>query len=187
MISRLNLCLLPLFICVLWTSRAYSQTDSLEGEKWLERFSEQKQANEYLPALRSVDQAIAFFRKANVMERWIYSGRQKADLLATLNDQPFTALDYLDTCLVEISGWRQPVKMEEFDQYCRFFLTQAYIAKRYAEDFVLVKTALEKAYQIFTRELEADTGIAKFLYFQLGNERGTFRPPTFLPDRQRRG
>lgn len=48
-------------------------------------------------------------------------------------------------------------------------MMQAYIAKKYAEDFVLVKTVLEKVYQIFTRELEDDIGIAQFLYFQLGN------------------
>lgn len=157
-----------LFFCLCHLSST-GQTDSLEGEAWLKRSETEFQAKDYRKALYSVEQAIALFRKSEALDRWLLSQRHKAVILVPMQGQPFSALSYMDSCLTLLSNWRMPAKKEEYRRYCRFLLMQSYIAKQYAEDFVLVKSALEKAYHIFLGELEEDTAIAQYLFFQLGN------------------
>lgn len=161
--------LLVLFFA--FVPRLSGQTDSLEAEKWLTQYMKHQKAGEYSHALDAIEQAIALFRKLDDLSSWCYAQRHKANLLVELYNEPYTALDYLDSCFTAINLWRNPGNRSEISQLCRLYLGQAFIAKDDAEDFVQVKTSLEKALSIFTTKEEVyhKTDIAEYLFFQLGN------------------
>ncbi|MCK6692595.1 MAG: hypothetical protein L6Q97_10890, partial [Thermoanaerobaculia bacterium] len=168
--TRRFACLLSLLF-IAFIPRLSGQTDSLEAEKWLTNYMQHKKAGEYSHALDAIDQAIPLFRKLDDFSSWCYAQRHKATVLVELYDEPYTALDYLDSCFAAINLWRNPGNRSEISQLCRLYLGKAYIAKEDAEDFVQVKTALEKALSIFitNEEVYPKTDIAEYLFFQLGN------------------
>lgn len=143
--------------------------DSVQAELHFQRYSEALEQENDALAAQELDQAIAAFRKADVLGKWLYMEVHKGRMKATAQNRPFEALQYMDDCIAQ-SMWRAPKNRSEHIEHCYFYLDQFYIAKQYAEDFVRAKLALEKAYDIFHKDLNAnENDIAKFMYFQLGN------------------
>ncbi|MCC6459615.1 MAG: CHAT domain-containing protein [Saprospiraceae bacterium] len=161
---------IPGILICLFSIQASAQVDSLEGEKWLAQFNAQHANRQYPEALQAVDKALVAFRTSDNLSRWLYTAGSKAYLLLDMHDQPFSALEYLDSCLTALPAWRLPAGASEESEYCSLFLIQAYIAKQHTEDFVLVKSALQNAYAIYAKSpTGVDANLAGYLYFQLGN------------------
>ncbi|MDX1912978.1 MAG: CHAT domain-containing tetratricopeptide repeat protein [Saprospiraceae bacterium] len=151
--------------------------DSLHAERCVKNFSRLKAMGSahYAAAFASLDSAFALLQKADALDRWLYLQSMRGMSWAELYNQPFEALESMEQ-RAKNGMWRAPRSPEEHLEHCYFYLDQAYIAKQYVEDFVRVKSALEKAYDIFHTSMGAKhNGIAKFLYFQLGNTYVRFR------------
>lgn len=161
---------LSLLLCLFWGLRIAGQNaDSQAAEKHYEQFLQALGEEKHEEALLSLTQGIALFQKGDNLERWLFLQAKKGYLIATVKNQPFEAMQYMDNCIAN-NMWRVPKTRAEYIEYCFFYLDQSFIAKQDAEDFVQAKISLEKAYDIFHKGLSGhqDT-IAKFMYFQLGN------------------
>jgi CHAT domain-containing protein/tetratricopeptide (TPR) repeat protein len=161
--------LFPLFLAFLALPLMGQNPDSVQAEIHVQQFSEAQDQENYSLAAQELDKAIALFRKADALGKWVFMQEQKSYLITNVQNKPFDALQYMDNCMAK-EKWRAPRDSFESLDLCYFYLYQAYVAKQYVEDFVRVKAALEKAYAIFHKDLKAkNDGIATFLYFQLGN------------------
>ncbi|MFN0174799.1 MAG: CHAT domain-containing protein [Saprospiraceae bacterium] len=161
---------LALLLCLFFALLLAGQNaDSQAAEKHFEQFQEALGEKKYEEALQYLDQGIALFQKGDNLEKWLFLQAKKGDFIASAQNQPFEAMQYMDHCIAK-NMWRAPKNRAENIEYCFFYLDQSFIAKQDAEDFVQAKISLEKAYDIFRKGLHGhhDT-IAKFMYFQLGN------------------
>lgn len=159
-----------LFFCLYcsWPLSA-QQTDAQEGEEFLLRYESANDQGKYTEAMQWLDQAIACMKKTDNLSQWLLLQTYKGKMMAEAFNQPFEALAYMDNCTTK-DLWRSPKDSTEYIELCYFYLDEAHCAKQFAEDYVHSKKALEKAYDIFHRQLKGnDDAIAEYLLFQLGN------------------
>lgn len=160
--------MLPLLILGLSTlSSAQTQDSVLLAEKivfWENAVAEKQ----YARAFECHDQACLLAKKMGLLDKWIDLKTQRGGLIGSIQINQFEAWNYLENTIKEL--WRKPDTESEYYELCYLYLTQAFVAKQYDEDFVRTKNALENAYQIFHNGLKGkDDYIAVFLYYQLGN------------------
>jgi len=146
----------------------YAQADTVQANKWVLQAKKCLKANKIDSVQYYHTSALRVFKEKNLLAPWLKSYSSLAYVWDGDLNQPFKAIEVVETSLRE--KWREPVDASEWESLAFSNLAAGHFYRVKLSDLFTAKTYYEKAVDIFTTNLhEEGDRLAYYLYHNLAN------------------